>query len=385
MSKKRVRFTSQVMDQVWIRWREGESLGQIARSLGSRHTSLSNALSRVGGIQPAKRHRAAHHLTLSEREEISRGICIGESIRAIASRIGRAPSTVCRELNRNQGADYYRAVQADDAAWKRGLRPKPCKLANLPELCQLIAGYLKENWSPEQIAGRIKKMHPDNPELHISHETIYRSLFIQSRGVLKKELTKFLKSGRIYRRPKSHTMKGQGLGKIVDAVSISERPAEVDDRAVPGHWEGDLVMGGRDTQVATLVERSSRFLMLVKVDGRDTQTVINALIKHAQKLPSEVYKSLTWDRGAELSDHKRFSLATNIQVYFCDPQSPWQRGSNENTNRLLREYFPKGTNFSLISQEELDYYANKLNTRPRKTLDYATPAEVFNESVALTG
>jgi len=240
------------------------------------------------------------------------------------------------------------------------------------------------NWSPKQIDGWLKRQYPDDENRHVSHETIYRSLFIQARGVLKKELLQTLRSQRTIRRSRQHSIKNEGLGKICNAVSIRERPASVEDRAVPGHWEGDLIAGSNNSYIATLVERQTRYAMLVRVKGKDTETVISALIKHAEKLPTELYKSLTWDRGKEMADHQRFSLATNIAVYFCDPQSPWQRGSNENTNRLLRQYFPKGTDLSVHSQATLNKVARQLNERPRETLDFETPAERFNACVALT-
>jgi IS30 family transposase len=291
---------------------------------------------------------------------------------------------VCREINRNGGRHRYRAIKADQAAWERARRPKRCKLADNRKLSRLVAKKLQQDWSPEQIAGWLKRSHPDDENGRVSHETIYRTLFVQSRGALKKELLQHLRSKRAIRRSRHKTLKGKGLGQITDTVSIRERPASVEDRAVPGHWEGDLIFGSRDSQIATLVERQTRYVMLAKVDGKDTETVINALIKQAHKLPKELYKSLTWDRGSEMADHARFTLVTDIQVYFCDPQSPWQRGSNENTNRLLRQYFPKGTDLSVHSQAKLNAVARQLNARPRKTLDYETPAERFNQCVAST-
>jgi len=323
-------------------------------------------------------------LRLSEREEISRGIACDLSLRSIANELGRSASTISREVNRNGGLKAYRANEADKAAWDRAHRPKPCKLAQHPMLKRIVASKLKMNWSPKQIDGWLKRQYPDDENRHVSHETIYRSLFIQARGVLKKELLQYLRSQRTIRRSRQHSMKNEGLGKICNAVSIRERPASVEDRAVPGHWEGDLIAGSNNSYIATLVERHTRYVMLVRVKGKDTETVISALIKHAEKLPTELYKSLTWDRGKEMADHQRFSLATNIDVYFCDPQSPWQRGSNENTNRLLRQYFPKGTDLSVHSQATLNKVARQLNERPRETLDFETPAERFNACVALT-
>jgi IS30 family transposase len=298
--------------------------------------------------------------------------------------LGRSPSTISREIQRNGGYAAYRANKAEQAAWERAKRPKPCKLEGRSRLIKAISSKLREQWSPEQIAGWLKREHPDNEYFHVSHETIYKSLFIQARGVLKKELMAHLRRERTIRRPRRNTLKNKGLGQIPDAATIRERPASVEDRAVPGHWEGDLIAGTNGSHIATLVERHTRYVMLAKVRSKDTETVVDALIKQARKLPADLYKTLTWDRGAEMKGHKKFSLATDIQVYFCDPKSPWQRGSNENTNGLLRQYFPKGTDLSVHSQVELNRVARQLNTRPRKTLDYETPADRFNACVAST-
>ena len=303
----------------------------------------------------------------------------GQSIRAIAARLERAPSTISREIKRNGGRAGYRAAVADQAAWDRAHRPKRCKLAENRALARIVTDKLRLQWSPEQIAGWLKHTYPGDESCHVSHETIYRSLFIQARGALKKELLQHLRRTRGMRRSRHHTQKTDIHGKIIDAVSISERPASVEDRAVPGHWEGDLLFGSRNSQIATLVERQTRYVMLVKIGGKDTETVVNALIKNARKLPQELYKSLTWDRGKEMAAHKRFTLATDIKVYFCDPQSPWQRGSNENTNGLLRQYLPKGIDISSYSQAKLNAIARQLNERPRKTLDFQTPAEMFSQ------
>jgi IS30 family transposase len=303
----------------------------------------------------------------------------------MARSLGHSPSTVSREINRNGGYDRYRAALADEKAWGRARRPKRCKLADSPRLRQAVARKLRLNWSPEQIAGWLKRAHPEDEFCRVSHETIYRSLFVQARGVLKKELLGHLRSRRTIRRSKRSGLTGDGRGQIKDIVSIRQRPAAVDDRAVPGHWEGDLLAGSKNSYIATLVERHTRYVMLVKVANKDTQTVVSALIKQAKKLPNELYKSLTWDRGKELADHRRFTLATDIDVYFCDPQSPWQRGSNENTNGLLRQYFPKGTDLSVHSQAHLNKTARQLNERPRETLKFETPAERFNACVASTG
>ena len=324
-------------------------------------------------------------LTMAEREEISRGIVGGLSVRAIARALDRSASTISREIRRNGGLRRYRAEAADKLAGKRALRPKLCKLAICGQLRQAVAAKMKRNWSPEQIAGWLKRTHPANEARRVSHETIYRSLYVQARGVLKQELMACLRSQRLFRRSRHATQKRGKQGQIVDAVSISERAASVEDRAVPGHWEGDLICGPNNSNIVTLVERHSRYVMLARIPSRDTQTVVNTLIKQVRKLPDELYKSLTWDRGKELADHKRFTMETNIDVYFCDPHSPWQRGSNENTNRLLRQYFPKGTDLSSFSQSHLNKVARQLNERPRKTLDFQSPAERFSECVASTG
>jgi IS30 family transposase len=377
-------YTDSQKALMWERWRAGDSLEQISRLFDRRHSSVRRILGETGGIRPPERHRAPQGLSMAEREEISRGMVAGRSIRAIARGLARAPSTVSREIQRNGGVECYRANLADQYAWDRALRPKTCKLVKNPDLAHIVAGKLRRQWSPEQIAGWLKRTFPQDEQLHVSHETIYRTLYIQARGALKKELVEHLRRTRTMRRSRHHTLKTENHGRIVDTVSISERPATAEDRAVPGHWEGDLYFGSANSQIATLVERQSRYVMLVKVDGKDTETVVNALIKHAHKLPQELYKSLTWDRGKEMADHKRFTLATDIQVYFCDPQSPWQRGSNENTNGLLRQYMPKGIDLSGYTQAKLNSFARLLNERPRKTLDYQTPAERFSLAVAST-
>ncbi len=381
----RVGFTAAQKTELWDRWQKGEGLKSIGRAFGKPSSSIFNHLRPTGGIRPGERRRSRLSLTVSEREEISRGIVAARSIRSIASSLGRAASSVSREINRNGGCRRYRAAAADKRAWSEALRPKPCKLALHPCLRLAVERKLRHNWAPEQIAGWLKRRYPDNEAYHVSHETIYRSLFVQARGVLKKELMKHLRTGRPIRRSRHATAKADRRGQIPDMVPIRERPAAVEDRAVPGHWEGDLVAGSNNSYMATLVERHTRYVMLAKIPSRDTETVINALIKQANKLPRELYRSLTWDRGKELTDHKRFTLATDIKVYFCDPQSPWQRGSNENTNRLLRQYFPKRTDLSVHSQAHLNWVARELNERPRKTLDFETPAERIAACVASTG
>ena len=383
--RPRIYYTESQKAVMWERWQKGESLQQIAQLFDRNHSSIQRILAETGGIRPPQRVRSRLALTLAEREEISRAVAAGHSIRSIATSLGRAPSTIGREIKRNGGPGCYRANQADQAAWDRACRPKTCRLAENRTLAHIVADKLQLEWSPEQIAGWLKRTYPDDTSCQVSHETIYRSLFIQSRGALKKELLEHLRRMRVMRRSRHHTQKTDDHGRITDTVSISERPATVEDRAVPGHWEGDLLFGSRNSQIATLVERQTRYLMLVKVDGKDTETVVNALIENARKLPQELYKSLTWDRGKEMADHKRFTLATDIKVYFCDPQNPWQRGTNENTNGLLRQYFPKGTSLSAFSQAQLNAVARRLNERPRKTLSYETPAERYRQSVASTG
>ena len=377
-------FTGAEKTELWDRWKRGESLKAIGRAFGKQSSSIYFLVAPHGGIRPAERRRSRLALTLAEREVISRGVTAHRSARSIAKLLGRSPSTVSREMSRNGGYDRYRATLADENAWARSRRPKCCKLATNPRLRQAVAGKLRLDWSPEQIAGWLKRAHPEDEFYRVSHETIYRSLFVQARGVLKKELLHHLRSKRTIRRSKRAGLNGDGRGQITDIVSIRERPAAVDDRAVPGHWEGDLLSGSKNSYIATLVERHTRYVMLAKVANKDTQTVVSALIRQAKTLPNELYKSLTWDRGKELADHRRFTLATDIDVYFCDPQSPWQRGSNENTNGLLRQYFPKGTDLAGYSQTHLNKVARQLNERPRKTLEYETPAERFNACVAST-
>jgi len=371
----RIRFTAPQKAELWERWKNGQCVADIARALGRRNKSgVYRILAHDGGIVPLPRRRAAGALRLEEREEISRGIAAGRSIRWIASDLGRSPSTVSREIGRNGGSQAYRASQADGRAWDRALRPKPCRLARYAPLRWRVAQKLALQWSPQQIAGWLKQRFPTDPDMQLSHETIYRSLYIQTRGVLKKELTAHLRTARQMRQAKGGTTKS-GLGQIVDAVSIRERPAEAEDRAVPGHWEGDLLSGANNTHIATLVERHSRFTMLLKVPNKNTATVVAALSKHIGRLPQELRRSLTWDRGKEMAAHKSFTVATNVRVYFCDPRSPWQRGTNENTNGLLRQYFPKGTDLSSFSQARLHRVAQRLNQRPRKTLGFETPAD----------
>lgn len=375
MVTSRIWFTAEQKVELWERWKQGQSISSISRAL---ERKTKGGVQRIvvvhGGIAPSARRRAAWTLELGEREEISRGIAAGLAIRAIARCLGRSPSTISREIARNGGKQAYRATRADKKAWERALRPKRCRLACSEQLRWLVTQKLAMQWSPEQIAGWLRREYPGDPGMRISHEAIYRSLFIQSRGVLKKELTAHLRTRRQMRLAKgAQTRTGQG--QILDMISIRERPAEAEDRAVPGHWEGDLLAGANDTNIVTLVERHSRFTMLVKLARRDSATVVAALAERISTLPEELRRSLTWDQGKEMARHRSFTIATDLQVYFCDPRSPWQRGSNENTNGLLRQYFPRTTNLALVSQDQLDAVAMKLNQRPRKTLDFETPAD----------
>ena len=372
-------------NELWRRWKDGDSLKGIARALGRAHPSVWAIVSGHGGIRPEPRRRSDRVLSLSDREEISRGLSAQLSLREIARELGRAPSTVSREVARNGGPASYRASRADAGAWQRARRPKTPKLATNLSLQQFVAEKLGQDWSPEQISGWLRRERRDEPDMQVSHETIYKTLFVQARGVLKRELLAHLRTHRHYRRSLHSTTEGQCRGQIVGGISIRERPPEVEDRALPGHWEGDLLAGSKNTHIATLVERQSRFTMLVKVDGKDTANVVSALIRQVRNLPGELRKSLTWDRGTEMALHRQFSLATNFKVYFCDPQSPWQRGTNENTNRLLRQYFPKKTSLDGFSQQELDLVALRLNQRPRKTLAFDTPAAKLQSIVATTG
>ena len=380
--RSRIYYTPEQKAIIWDRYKQGDSLHEIARMFDRYHSSIMPTIYQTGGYRPPTRKRHRLSLSLDEREEISRGLVAKRSIREIADKLSRAPSTISREIQRHGGANQYRAAKADKDAWNSTLRPKPCKLIECPALCKIIAEKMHQGWAPEQIAGWLKRCYSDNQEMHVSHETIYKTLFIQTRGALKKELQQCLRSGRTVRKSRTTSLKGKGLGSIPGAIPISERPPEAADRAIPGHWEGDLIQGSKNSYIVTLVERHSRFVMLAKISDNKTSTVISALIRQAQSLPAELYKTLTWDRGAEMTNHIMFTVATDIQVYFCDPQSPWQRGSNENTNRLLREYFPKGTDLSVHSQQRLNSVARQLNERPRKTLDFESPAERFNQCVA---
>lgn len=383
--RTRIYYTESQKAVMWERWQQGDSLHKIAQLFDRPHNSIRRILAERGGIRPPVRRRSRLALGLAEREEISRAVFNGQSLRSIAGAMGRAPSTISRELHRNGGQACYRASQADQNAWDRARRPKVCKLVQNRALARCVANKLRAAWSPEQIAGWLKRAYPKDENYQVSHETIYRTLFIQARGALKRELLQHLRRTRGMRRSRRHTQKTDDHGRIIDAISIRQRPAEAEERAVPGHWEGDLLCGSRQSFVATLVERHSRYVMLIKIPDNCTDTVVRAVSHTIQKLPASLKRSLTWDRGHEMANHKAFTVATDVQVYFCDPQSPWQRGSNENTNGLLRQYFPKGTDLSVHSQAKLNAVARQLNERPRKTLNFETPAERLGQCVASTG
>jgi IS30 family transposase len=371
--------------ELWDGYAAGQTVSQLARRFDKRQASMYSRIQASGGIRPTIPKRAGRHLTLEEREEISRGLAAGHSIRAIATRLGRCPSTICREVNNNGGRARYRAAAADQAALKRRKRPKPCKLATTPPLAGMVEAKLKAKWSPEQIAGWLKRTYPGRAELQVSHETIYRTLYVQSRGALKRELTEHLRTKRRIRRPgNGNRQRASGSGNLVGMVHISERPPEVEDRAVPGHWEGDLILGKGMSAIGTLVERSSRFLLLFHLERIKCEHVVAQLTRHVQTLPVQLRRSVTWDQGKEMALHANFTIDTGIQVYFCDPKSPWQRGTNENTNGLLRQYFPKRSDLKPYSQADLDAIAAELNGRPRKTLQFMTPSEKFAEAVATT-
>ena len=384
--KKRVRRVSRAeVTEIWRRWKQHETLAVIGRALACSLYTVHSVIRRTGGIAPAPRRRAPWALRLEEREEISRGIVAHRSVRAMARELGRPASTVSREIRRHGGRTQYRATQADDRAWQRARRPKVCRLRAQARLRHVVAAKLQADWSPEQIAAWLRRRYPHDSTMRLSHETIYRTLYVQARGALKQELVRHLRRQRSLRRPRGRRAGPHPGGRIVGAVSIAERPPAADDRAVPGHWEGDLLLGTSRSQMATLVERHSRYVVLRKLRRRDTAEVVDALIAGVKRLPAHLWRSLTWDRGLEMADHARFSVATDIQVFFCDPQSPWQRGSAENTNGLLRQYFPKGRDLTAVTQRQLDAVAHKLNTRPRETLGWRTPAEVLAPTVAPTG
>ena len=384
MGREYRRLSPRDVETLWSRWQAGETAVQISTTLGCNKSTITWHIDRAGGLRPRERRRAAQQLSLAEREEISRGLAVGEGPRALGRRLGRAPSTISREIRRHGGAAAYRATHADAAAWARARRPKRCRLGQQPRLRRLVEQKLRADWSPQQIAALLRQTYPDAPTMHVSHETIYQALYVQARGALKRALVAHLRQGQRYRRPRAAARATRGPGQLVDMVSIAERPPSADTRAVPGHWEGDLLLGQQGTQIATLVERQSRFVLLERLPAADSATVVTALARRVRRLPVALRQSLTWDRGKEMAQHRRFTVATDVQVYFCDPQSPWQRGSNENTNGLLRQYLPKGIDLCQVTQRQLDTIARKLNTRPRQTLGWKTPAEVYEASVAPT-
>lgn len=376
------RLTATARAEIWVRRQRGEVQQAIARALGVSHVTIHKTLQRTGGIAPPPRRRAPRVLRTGEREEISRGLAAGQSLRSLAGQLGRAPSTISREVRRHGGRGAYRASVADAAAWRRARRPKCCWLARQPRLRRVVTRLLTRAWSPEQIAAWLRRTYPDTVTMQVSHETIYRTLYVQSRGVFKRELLRHLRRPRPRRRPRVTAV--GATGPLAEAVSIAARPSSVEARAVPGHWEGDLLTGTIQSQIATLVERKSRYVMLVRLPTKEAPEVARALARHVRTLPRTLRRSLTWDRGRELAAHRAFTIATDVQVYFCDPHSPWQRGSNENTNGLLRQYFPRGTDFTTISQAALNRVARELNERPRKTLKWQTPADMLASIVAST-
>jgi IS30 family transposase len=383
MGRQYHQLTASELEDVWRQWKRGESNLQIAKALGFAPSTVWWQIRHRGGLAPQPRRRAERSLSLREREEIFCGVTRAEGVRSMARRLARAPSTISREIARHGGRTHYRASKADQSAWASACRPKPCRLVVTRRLRRVVERKLGLDWAPEQIAAWLVSTYPDEPAMHVSHETIYRALYVQARGAFKRSLIAHLRRGLGYRRPRGAT--NARRGQIVDAVSIAERPPAADSRAVPGHWEGDLLIGKRGTQIVTLVERQSRFVLLIRVSAADSATVVAALARRVQQLPVALRQSLTWDRGKEMAQHAQFTITTDVQVYFCDPQSPWQRGSNENTNGLLRQYFPKGCDLSIVTQRQLDVVARKLNGRPRETLGWKTPAEVLNAAVASIG
>lgn len=385
MGQRRRRLSWEQAQALWALWRQGETADTIATAIAAPVATVYGVVRRHGGIPPRPRCRAARALSLAEREEISRGLAAGGSVRAVARALGRAPSTISREIRRHGGTGPYRAARADAEAWQSGQRPKRCRLARDRRLCRVVAAHLRQDWSPEQIARWLVTTYPDDRAMRVSPETIYRTLYVQARGALKRELVAHLRRHPVVRHSRARTTRPEHRGQIPNAISIAERPAAADDRAVPGHWEGDLLAGTKWSQLATLVERHSRYVLLVRVPTRDAETVARALVRRMRDLPRGLRQSLTWDRGLEMAAHQQFTIATETPVYFCDPRSPWQRGSNENTNGLLRQYFPKGMDVSHFTQRQLDAIALRLNTRPRKTLHWRTPAQALAATVAMTG
>ena len=375
-------YTKEERDLVFDLWKQGAGFSDIARTLDSKPGSIFTILRDFGGIKSEKRKRSQQHLTIEEREEIRAGLSAKLSIRAIARQLGRAPSTISREVNRNRGRRWYKALGADRRAWRKAKRPKACALALNNELRNLVIEKLQLNWSPEQISGWLKVNKSRDLDMQVSHETIYKTLYVRSRKILDHSLTARLRRSHKMRQGKQHSRSGhRGTIKIVKGVSIHERPNGIEARKSIGHWEGDLVTGAANTHIATLVDRKTRYTIILKLKGKDAVSVNGALLDAFNSLPSTMKKSLTWDRGMELAKHATFTSEANVPVYFCDPQSPWQRGTNENTNSLIRQYFPKKTCLSQHSQDKLDLVANQLNERPRKTLNFVTPKEMMNKAL----
>lgn len=385
---KHRRMTREQVTETWTRWKAGETLAEISLALGRSSNGLSRVIRAAGGIQPEAPHRSAATLSLAERLVIARGVADGQSCREIGRTLVRSPSTISREIKRNGARTTerrgYDATTADARAWRAAKRPKLCRLAQSPRLRAAVARKLRRRWSPRQIAEWLAMTYPEDPTMQVSAETIYQSLYVQARGVLRAELTRYLRRGASRRHTRASQQRPRASG-IVGAISISARPAESADRAVPGHWEGDLIAGAESSHIATLVERASRYTLLVKIPSKDSVLVARALARKIRTLPTGLKASLTWDRGSEMTQHAAFTLATQMAVFFCDPHKPWQRGTNENTNGLLRQYFPKGTDLSQFSQRQLDAVATQLNTRPRETLGWQTPAARFASYVAPTG
>ncbi len=380
-----VRFSDEEKKTIWEMREAGVPVKRIAKHLGRQNSSLRTFIADAGGRRPSARERCELRLSLAEREEISRGLAGGQSFRAIARTMSRSASTISREVNANGGRSKYRALAADRQAQRRALRPKRAKLASCRRLRRVVERKLADLWSPQQIAGWLAEEYPNDPEMRVSHESIYQSLFVQSRGALRKELHRCLRTGRAMRRAKAYTKRNVGQGQLRNMVMISERPAEVADRAVPGHWEGDLIFGKKMTSIGTLVERHSRYVILLKLpNGHGAPAVRAAMTKRILTLPAQLRRSITWDQGKEMAEHMQFTIDTGVQIYFCDPKSPWQRGSNENTNGLLRQYLPRSSDLSQCTQRELDVIARSLNTRPRQTLGWMTPSQAFANAVAMT-
>lgn len=379
-------YTQEEKDLVFDLWKQGAGFSDISRVIDAKPGTIFTILRDRGGIKPDKRNRSIHHLTLEEREEIRAGLSEKMSIRAIARKLNRSPSTVSREINRNRGRRWYKAVGADRRAWRKAKRPKLCALASNTKLKKMVIQKLKLKWSPEQISGWLKVNFPNQSGMQLSHETIYKTLYMRIRKTLHHSLADNLRRSHKMRHSKHHSRSGdRGTINIVNGVSIHQRPKSIEKRSFVGHWEGDLVTGSSNTHIATLVDRKTRFTLILKLKGKDSDSVNNALTEVFAKLPSSMKKSLTWDRGMELAKHAEFTRTTNIPVFFCDPQSPWQRGTNENTNSLIRQYFPKKTCLAQHSQKELDEVATQLNERPRKVLKFRTPKEMMGKSVAITG